>query len=237
MGSASPVRAEAKPPLPGHVLIPVIVCEEGPDHVGTSHQRTPGCCLHCRGELVLTGTWAVAAHHVHCLVHCREPGSRLPPACLCPIPVQTSPHTLYSILLYPCVFHFTPCTTPLCNATPLQSSTLIPHTPSPCVPVPYPLSLCPTPMHPFTPPLHSHTPHPHAPHTTPCSCTPAPCPLSPHIPNALCLTTQTLAVDMVQTLEATNDLPVDLRNRGVRALGQGGAGRSPLLTLKVMVTL
>lgn len=84
--SALPVLADVEAPLPGKVVCPVVISEEGCDHVGTPHQRTPWCLLHRSYKLILLGAWTVTSHHVHGLVHWgsgRESG-----AALCP----TSPH-------------------------------------------------------------------------------------------------------------------------------------------------
>lgn len=70
VGSVLPVLADVKAPLPGQVVKPVIISEEGPDHVEATCQCAPWCFLHCRHKFILVGPGAIAAHHEDGLVHC-----------------------------------------------------------------------------------------------------------------------------------------------------------------------
>lgn len=91
--SALPVLADVEAPLPGKVVCSVIISEEGCDHVGAPHQRTPWRLLHGTYELILLGARAITAHHVHGLVHWGR--ERTLGASLCPTrPAQWPPRPL-----------------------------------------------------------------------------------------------------------------------------------------------
>lgn len=69
--SIFPVFLDGEAPLPGQVVVFVVVRELGLDHVGAAGQHPLGGLLDSRQVLVgLVGPGAVAPYHVLRLVHC-----------------------------------------------------------------------------------------------------------------------------------------------------------------------
>lgn len=65
----APVLLDVEVPLPGQVIGLVIVGEEGLDVVLATDQHALGRFFHWGHELMFFAAGAVAANHVHCLVH------------------------------------------------------------------------------------------------------------------------------------------------------------------------
>lgn len=70
--SVVPVFLDVQVPLPGQVVVFVVVGELGLDDVVPSSQHAFGRLLHVGQEVVLGGAGAVAAHHVVRFINCTE---------------------------------------------------------------------------------------------------------------------------------------------------------------------
>lgn len=59
-----PVFLDVEVPLPGQVVVLVVISKLGFDDVVAAGQHTFRGFLHCGQELIFSGTWSIAAHHV-----------------------------------------------------------------------------------------------------------------------------------------------------------------------------